>query len=72
MAETIKLPSEVIDLDWKHSFQLVGKSESGERNYKNENAVLVDKNEVKNATTRYKGRKIGQTAILSFKDELAA
>ena len=71
MAETLKLPNEVIDADWTN-FQLVGGSEKGEQSYKNEAAVLVDKKEVKNATTNYKNRKIGRIALFSFEDKLAA
>lgn len=71
MAETLKLPTEVIDADWK-DFQLIGGDEKGERNYSQENAVLVKKSEVKNATTDYKERKIGRVALFSIKDKLNA
>lgn len=57
-------------------FQLVGGDEAGESEYFNEtvpeDAELIKKNEVKNATTSYKNRKIGHTALFSLNDKLAA
>ena len=57
-------------------FQLVGGDETGESEYINtsipQDAELIDKTKVEKATTRYKSRKIGQTAIFSLNDKLAA
>lgn len=79
MAEIIKLPTKVVDSEWRDDidtsdlgFELVGGNEEGEKAYINKNAVLIKKSEVKNATTDYKNRKIGQVAIFSAHDRLAA
>ncbi len=80
MSEIIKLPTKVVvDSEWRDDidtsdlgFELVGRNEEGEKAYKNNNAVLVNKSEVKNATTDYKNRKIGRVAIFSAHDRLAA
>ena len=72
MAEKLKLPTEVVDSDWKDDidFQLIGGSEHGEANYKN--MTLIKKSEVKNSTTNYKDRKIGRVALFSLRDKLVA
>ena len=72
MAEKLKIPTEVIDSDRKDDidFQLIGGNEEGERKYKN--MTMIKKSEVKNATTKYKERKIGRMALFSMNDKLAA
>ena len=52
------------------AFQLIGGSEEGEKEYVN--ATLVEEKNVKNATTAYKNRKIGRSALFSASDKMVA
>ena len=78
MTEVINMPTKVVDSDWrddidpKIEYELIGGDEKGEMNYINKNAIPVKKQEVKNATTDYKTRKIGHTALFRYKDKLVA
>jgi len=75
MAETIKLPTEVIDSDWKDDIAVDYEPFENESKYQNnipDGAELIDRKEVKNATLAYKNRKIGRVALFSSRDKLAA
>lgn len=72
--QEFKIPTDNSEVDKSEmqddAFQLIGGSEEGEREYVN--ATLVEKKNVKNATTAYKNRKIGHFALFSSSDKMAA
>ena len=80
MAEKLNLPNKVIDADWKDDidldYELYGGNEKQEREYISEapeNAELIDRKEVKNASVkRAKNRRVGIVALFKEDDLLAA
>ena len=72
----IKLPTEVIDSDWRDDIDTAGLEYEpyggDERKEIEEGAKLVKKSEVEGATLNYKKRKIGRVALFKTGDKLAA
>lgn len=75
MAETIKLPTEVVNSDWRDDIAVDYEPYKNENKYQSsipEGAELISSKEVENATLAYKNRKIGRVALFSSRDKLAA
>lgn len=75
MAETIKLPTEVVNSDWRDDIAVDYEPYKDENKYQSsipEGTELISSKEVKNATLAYKKRRIGRVTLFSSRDKLAA